>query len=330
MNGEPAVSPPIGLAGLALGVAAVASVAWPLATYTLTLGLFGAAHVLSELRYVDLRFGARIGSALGSALLALLLGIVAVRLGWIGGALSHASAIALELGLGLGLVALVLPALLRARPLAGMLGGVVALVLAVAILVSAPLALLAIAVLHNFTPIAFVLEATRGSARRRAALLISLVFVAVPVAIAVGQVWAIVHPLDITAPEASPLGYGPLQDAMAAYLPATLVGSTHALHLFSACVFLQCAHYVVVLLVLPRLLDPHASGRLRWPKRRAWIVLLVLTTLAVFVFALDFGAARRGYGVLAAVHAWVELPILLLALTGLTPVTGRSRTTLRS
>ncbi len=316
--------------GFLLGAAAIASVAWPLATYTLTLALFGVAHVLSELRYVDLRFGRRLSSALGVGLGAALLGIVGVRLGLIADLFAQASAVLVELGLGLGLVALVLPTLYRGRPLAAAVGTAVAGVMAVAIVTCAPLALLLIAVLHNFTPLAFILEATRGPARRRISWGLVLVFAVVPVAIASGQVWAVLHGFGITAPEATPLGYGPLQDAMVAYLPQALVASATALHLFCACVFLQCAHYIAVLLVLPALLGPNATGRLRWPSPRLWLILLAATGLAIIPFASDFATARRGYGVLAAVHAWVELPILLLAIGALTPAAGRSQTKHRS
>ena len=40
-------------------------------------------------------------------------------------------------------------------------------------------------------------------------------------------------------------------------------------------------------------------------------------------FALSFGDARRAYGVFAAVHAWIEIPLLLLAVT---PLTAAPRT----
>lgn len=299
-----------------LVVAVVGSVAWPLATYTLTLAAFGLAHVLAELRYVDLRFGRRLGRALAWAMVVALAGIVLARLGSIAGLLTGPAAIAVELGCGLSLVALVLPSLWRTRPWAGVIGLVAAIGLALAILVAPAAGLLTIAVLHNLTPVGFVLEATSGSARRRAAWWCLVVFVAIPLVIVMGWGWWIVASAGIAAPEASPLGYGPLQEAMRAYLPVQRLPPVLALHLFSACVFLQCAHYVTVLGVMPRLLSAGARGRLRWPGPRAWLLVLGATVLALLPFALDFAEARRGYGVLAAVHAWVELPLLLLALLG--------------
>lgn len=300
-----------------LSLAALASVAWPLATYTLTLGAFGLTHVLSELRYVDLRFGRRLGRTLAWGMGAALLGIVLVRLSLLAGIVGRPVALVLELGCGLALVALVLPSLLRARVGAGMLGLAVAMALAAAIVLAPAAGLLAIAVLHNLTPVGFVLEATEGARRRRAAWACVVVFAVVPLVIASGGAWAVLGPLDIAAPEATPLGYGPLQSAMRAYLPVGLLAPATALYLFQACVFMQCAHYVAVIGVLPRLLPAEARGRLRWPGAQWWPWLLAATVLALIPFAFDFAGARRGYGVLAAVHAWVEVPLLLLALLGM-------------
>jgi hypothetical protein len=50
--------------GMAAAVVLVTgtAVAAPLLAYSVTLASFGAAHVLSELRYVDLRFGRVLGA----------------------------------------------------------------------------------------------------------------------------------------------------------------------------------------------------------------------------------------------------------------------------
>lgn len=305
-----------GVASALLVTACLASVAWPLATYTLTLAALGLAHVVSELRYVDLRFGAGLRRSLARTMGVVLIGIVVVRSASIAGVIDGRAAIVTELGLGLSLAALVLPTLWRRRPWTGLVGATIASALATAIIVAPAAGLLAIAIIHNFTPVGFILEATTGTNRRRAAMLCALVFVAVPGLIATGAVWRAVASLGVAAPEASPLGYGPLQEAMTAYLPKALLDPATALHLFAACVFLQCAHYVAVIVVLPALLHPQARGRLRWPARRWWPLVLAAMPLAIIPFAIDFTQARRGYGVLAAVHAWIELPILLLALLG--------------
>jgi len=66
----------------AVAVSFFGAVALPLATYTAALALFGLAHVLSELRYVDHRFGARLR---GGLLLPILLLIAAAALARLGG-----------------------------------------------------------------------------------------------------------------------------------------------------------------------------------------------------------------------------------------------------
>ena len=71
--------------------------------------------------------------------------------------------------------------------------------------------------------------------------------------------------------------------------------------------------------------SPPATSRIRgwsgpanllpWPTRgRLTLVLVGAGALLGVLFWVDFAGARRGYGTLAAVHAWVELPLLLLAL----------------
>src|SRR5262245_38151617 len=66
--------------GFGLIAVFVAAVALPLATYTTALALFGFAHVGSELRYVDYRFGGRLPGGLVVWLFAPLGAAVAVRL----------------------------------------------------------------------------------------------------------------------------------------------------------------------------------------------------------------------------------------------------------
>src|SRR5437660_10670865 len=51
--------------GAFLAVTFTSAVALPLATYTTALAVFGLAHVGSELRYVDYRFGSRLRGSFG-------------------------------------------------------------------------------------------------------------------------------------------------------------------------------------------------------------------------------------------------------------------------
>lgn len=57
----------------------ILSTTLPLLTYSCTLALFGAAHVFSELRYIDQRFGERIKRSFAMILGILLLGILCTR-----------------------------------------------------------------------------------------------------------------------------------------------------------------------------------------------------------------------------------------------------------
>lgn len=55
----------------------------------------------------------------------------------------------------------------------------------------------------------------------------------------------------------------------------------------------------------------------RPPTHRKWGIFLMMiggATLAAFSY--DFFLSRRAYGLFAAVHAWIEVPILLAALLG--------------
>lgn len=315
-----ASSPPSGSAAgidgrraVLLGLAATAAVLWPLATYTISLATFGAVHVLAELRYVDRRFASRVSPRLGSLLLVPLLGIaalrVAVNMHW----LESARARPLELALGAALVLAVLPVLRRAGLWTTAFGVGMAGALGWAIIVAPIPALLLIAVLHNVTPLAFVADATTGRSRQRALAQACAVFVAIPLLLASGVPWTIAHSLDWAAPEAALVYPGPLVDHMRAYLPVAWHPRAWSLHLFSACAFMQCAHYLYVIDVLPRTLADGARGRAPWPRRFALLGALVAVSTAVGFAWGEFGRARAWYGVLAALHAWVELPLLLLA-----------------
>ncbi len=308
-----------GLSGLrttrlaVLAAAALAAVAWPLATYTLTLALFGVVHVLCELRYVDLRFGARIERRLRIGLLVAVGAIAAERLARRAGLLDADVGALLELGLGVALVVLVLPTLVRGRR--GLAGVALGLVLAVGAALSPVSTLLAIAVLHNLTPIGFLAEVTAGTDRRRALTVAALVFAVVPLVIVSGAPFELLARLGLTAPEASVLPAGHLVSHFRAYLPGAVLDRPWAFHAFAACVFLQCAHYLYVIDVLPGSLPSTARGTVPWPTRTVALACLGGAALvAVITFAGDFADARARYGALAAFHAWLEVPVLLLAL----------------
>jgi len=103
-------------------------------------------------------------------------------------------------------------------------------------------------------------------------------------------------------------------------LPPFLAGSGHAADFFTAAVVAQGGHYLAVIVVLPLMLarlSPGARGLVPWPPAWAFALLVAASGLAgLLTFPQDFAAARGVYGIFASVHAWLEIPILILALTG--------------
>lgn len=298
-------------------LAALGAIALPLATYTLSLAAFGLAHVASELRYVDMRFGPRLARRLVRVLATLLAGIVLVRLARVSGMLTGESSAIVELLLVVVLTASVVPEL---RQSGWRLGVAVAAVLALGtgLAISPMHTLLVLAILHNITPVGFLAEATEGSERRRAMGWSLLGFVVVPLFIASGAPFTLLARFGWVAPELSILPAGPLAAHLGAYLPSTVHGESWAFYAFSAFVFMQCLHYIAVIDVLPRLEVAERGVErttLPWPRQPIFVVAVIGLSLGLAAhFWLDFAQARSLYGVAAAVHAWVELPLLLLAL----------------
>jgi hypothetical protein len=123
----------------------------------------------------------------------------------------------------------------------------------------------------------------------------------------------------VVAPAIDPLNAGPLADHLYIYVPVPLQSAASAVDLFSASVVAQCAHYAAVILVLPALLaagDPDARGLVAWPRGRLFVTsLAVLSSLALYRFAGGFVSARSLYGIAASLHAWVEIPLVVIAVT---------------
>jgi hypothetical protein len=299
-----------------LGVAATAAAAVlaPVWTYALSLALFGLPHVACELRYLDQRFGARLGGVL-PPLLATLLMIAGLRAAALAGLGDAASRAAIEFGLGALLVATVLPRLWASNRGLGALGAAV-LGLSLWSATTAPLlAIVWFALLHNVTPVGLLAERLRGRPRAIALGCSAVVFVLLPLWIASGLPAAWLDAAGLPSTTGAPPRTGELALHLGAFVPGPWLEAPWALDLFSAAAFLQCAHYAAVIHVLPRLgAGSGATGRFAWPPPRTFAVLVLLATgalLAAYVAA--FADARAVYGVNASVHAWVEVPVLLLA-----------------
>jgi hypothetical protein len=295
---------------LALLAALAASVAAPLATYVVTLALFGLPHVLVELRYVDERFGGRIAAGRSLEALAVLLAALVAVTALVAAGVHFDGEAGLRLGLLIPMVLVAVVAAGTARGLSLRLAaalGVTALC-TVGIVRDPFTWLVGFACLHNLSPLLFLAERLG-----RRGLWIGLpVFVAVPALVLLASTGV---RGDAAALPASWHGIG-RGSLLAAFVP-DILADRHVLGWFRACVFLQCAHYVFVLWVLPRLgAGADARPVLAWPSRRAFgRGVLAIGALGALAFVADFGAARSHYAIPAAVHAWIEVPLLVLAVT---------------
>lgn len=304
-------------------VAALTCTAVPLAAYALSLAAFGLAHVLVELRYVDGRFGARLADRHGVLVLAVLgLAVLTRTITW-QGSIDPMGGLLLELGLVALLALTTLPHLGASR-----LALLTAVLVAAAIAAGSALAplqtIVVLAVLHNFTPIGFLAERLGPGARTWRFVAVMLVlFLLVPVAIAAGATTQGLLALGWERSSGALPGVGTLAQHQGVFVPATWWEGDAAVRIFSAVTYLQWLHYATVLGVLPRALGPREQPgnqpRLPWPGARALAVLVALiSAAAAWSFATDFSGARAAYGVPAALHAWIEIPLLLIAL-GLDP-----------
>ncbi|HSH93864.1 MAG TPA: hypothetical protein VK968_06945 [Roseimicrobium sp.] len=307
-------------------VALFGAVCLPLFTYTLSLALFGLAHVLSELRYVDARFSFRLVRRLRIGFLIFLSAIVLNRLLYAVGLGFHGG---IELILVAGLAALVLPECIRAGLLPAFLAVATLVILFLGIGAYPAQTLLFFAIAHNFTPIGFLAERLKGRERTVALALCSVVFGLIPALIATGAISGVLERLMGLYPDLAFFSGDALKNHIKVYVPAAWFDSPIALRAFSAAVFTQCMHYAVVIGVLPGLIDAGPERTLaRWPKQPAFAAFLWIGSAAAFVlFCVSFNDARTFYSIPAAVHAWIEIPLLLLATTGFGAGAGSRATT---
>jgi hypothetical protein len=313
--------PPVAVVGVvAFVVAAIlAATLAPLFAYTTSLACFGLAHVLVELRYVDGRFGRRLPAGLWWSSGIGIIGIVTLRALRLGGVLvEQATTLELVLVAILVVVGVVYASGARSR-VVGM-DGVVGVVGASAIVVGAVTApietLLTLALLHNLTPLGFVVERAAPSARRRTVAVAGLIFVGAPLLVATGIPTALfAGAVDI---ERSFFNAGDLSRHLGVYLWPAWQHDDVAVARFSAAVCAQLLHYGAVLIWLPRALGDDDAPRLPWPRWSALVGAVVVLGAGLAVhFAVDFAGARAAYSLPAAVHAWLELPVLLVSLSAL-------------
>lgn len=302
-------------------LSAVLSVAFPLGTYTLTLATFGLAHVLTELHYIDNRFHPRLSKTLLQRIIALLLVIATLRFLQVLGLIPTSVSISLELACVTALVTLVTPVLAAKSCKLGIFATLICIALTIGVIFAPSITLLIFAILHNLTPVGFIAERLRGLVRFRALVACTVVFAILPLIILSGIPYNFLSKIGLIAPSLSFIDAGNLESHLQVFVPPQLDGEI-AIHAFSAAVFLQCMHYAVVIGILPKWTDSKFSFEMEkylnflpWSDKTKFKFLVIALSMLLFIyFNQSFTDARMTYGIFAAVHAWVEIPILLLAL----------------
>jgi hypothetical protein len=309
---------PVAVAGAGVGLLSFTGLAIlaPLATYSVTLALFGLPHVSSELRYVDRRFGRRLERRFLLPIAILLPVIVAIRTGVVFHLLDARLGVPAELG-GVAILALACargPAGRKRLALlvAATIGGATAF---------APYATaVTLSILHNLTPLGFLWQIVPRARRSRVMGWAAGGFLGLPLLVATGWPRDALHRLIDPLMGLDPLHAGPLADNLFVYVPPQFVATPQAVDLFTASVVAQGAHYSAVIILLPLLLarlDPQARGLVAWPPGMIFAFLCAgAAALGLARFLGGFAEARALYGIVASVHAWLEIPVLILALTG--------------
>ncbi len=300
-------------------VAALFASAMPLLAYAGSLALFGLPHVLTELRYVDGRFGSRLRSGEGLIVLAILGLVVVLRALSLARAIDPSDEYVAELGLVAVLAFLVVPDL-ASRPARAALAFLIGATIATGSAVAPWVTVVVLSILHNATPVGFLAERFAGTARGKSAIrTCAVLFVLVPIAIGVGLGSRALTALGLYAPDRAFESAGALASHLRVFVPAEWTSSPIAPHLFAASAYLQLLHYGVVIGVLPRLLGPRGTPAdapvAPWPKRTVLALCIAIVGIAAAIgFVHDFAGTRAAYSLVASVHAWIELPVLLWAL----------------
>jgi hypothetical protein len=293
----------ITLGGLIILASALGAIAFPFAIYATTLATFGIAHVAIELRYVDSQFHQQLDRTLESRLVILLIAIASWRccaiFGWLAADIAHL----LELGCGLGLVLLTTQYLGGTNRRSILPGIILSSLLGMGIVCDPIATSVSLAIVHNLTPIGFILDRQDSKYSRVLLVLCGLIFGAIPLSIFLWQLLHSIGQIDLVT--------------NAIYLNAFVVPSWQKLPiaypLFSAVVFLQCMHYLVVIGSFSHWTNDRTPTLLPWVNSKYFYIILAgISICLLFAFQHDFRLTRSLYGIVASIHAWIEIPLLLL------------------
>ena len=288
----------------------------PLATTVLGLMAFGVLHNVLELRYVAGRFAAVLSGQLLVVLIALITAIVLCR---IAGMVVGPPARLAEILVGYAVLGAACIAALRG-PLRVLALGV--LVVAAAVSLSWPAYhFVVLAHLHNVVPLFFLWE----WARRLPSVSVRRWFRAVQIG------WVLVIPaLLLTGVfdqyfggvSSSVAGFaGNPRPIVAASAPPATVITQMGVRLLVVFAFLQTMHYFVWVAFLPRYAPDAArtfEARAPWlTGRRAWALGAGLGAALAVLFVIDYASGKAIYSAFASYHAYLEFPVLIALLLGL-------------
>lgn len=287
--------------GAIILVSALCAIAFPFTTYATTLATFGIAHVAIELRYIDSRFHQNLCTNIEMRLVQLVLAIALLRCCSIFGLIGVELAYLLELFCGVGLVLLATHHLFQHSWRLGLFGFAVSFLLGIGIIKDPIATLVILAIIHNLTPIGFILEQQR-SQQIRTLLICGLIFGLMPLLIILLVSLPIANlPLEIN------------QNYLSAFVAPSWQKLSIAYPLFSAATFLQCMHYAAVIGLFSQWTNERANTLLSWVSSKYFYCLLGgISVCFLIAFQHSFVLTRAFYGIVAAIHAWLEIPLLLL------------------
>lgn len=299
----------------------------PFHLYIFSLAGFGLAHILYEMRYVQKRFAtleSKTPLVLGSVLLAALallrfLGVKAI--------INYHFLIYGELCLIFFLIFVAAGTCLvlqrekkqnSRKIISVLLALLLCLSLAWGIYFAPVLTIFIFALGHNFTPLFFLMDAAPKGKYVKALMWPMLVFI-IPLFIALGifdEVFIFNQEFFVLPKSFSE------QRLLGTYIPSNYFHPESAYRLFKAAVFAQVLHYCATIFIYPKLLANKKNIKENeyiefWPSKIIALVILFLCLASIIPYAINFFQAKAFYGILAALHAAVEVPLLLLLLAGL-------------
>jgi hypothetical protein len=288
--------------GIIILISAWSAISFPLSTYALTLATFGIAHVAIELRYIDSRFQQRFSNKIETRLFTIVLSIGILRCSSIFGIVPPNVAHLLELCCGLGLVLLATHQLWIHDWLRGAVGLAVGCLLGIGTMIDPMMTSVIFAIIHNLTPVGFILE--RQGFQPRTIWICGAIFGILPLLIVLYRSFPILQ-----LPVETNVSY------LSAFLAPSWQQSSIAYPLFAAVTFLQCMHYAAVIGLLSQWTPNRPKSFLPWLASKYFYLLLGGVSICFFIaFQNSFVLTRACYGIVASIHAWIEIPLLLLML----------------